>query len=70
MHDTEQQRKMDDNLKDITEDMRAWRKEMKANREVTEACLESMEPTSLEMSPSQSIGKSLKKMPQSILSEH
>jgi hypothetical protein len=70
MHDREQQRKMDANLRDITEDMRVCRKEMKANREAAEACLESMEPTSLEMSPSQSIRKSLKKMPQSILSEH
>jgi hypothetical protein len=70
MHDIEQQRKMDANLREIIEDMKAWRKEMKANREVTESCLESMEPTSLEMSPSQSIGKSLKKTQQSILSEH
>jgi hypothetical protein len=70
MHDMEQQIKMDANLREIIEDMWAWRKPMKANREATEACLESMEPTSLEMSPSRSIKKCLKKTPQSILSEH
>jgi hypothetical protein len=40
------QEKTDTNLREIIEDMRAWRKEMKANREATEACLESMEPMS------------------------
>jgi hypothetical protein len=39
----------DANLREIIEDMRAWRKEIEANRGATEACLESMEPTSLKI---------------------
>jgi hypothetical protein len=43
------QQKMDSNLREIIEDMRIWRKEMKAGQEMTETCLECKAPASEEM---------------------
>jgi hypothetical protein len=41
--------RLDANLKKIIVEMRVWRKEMTACQEATEACLESKEPTSVEI---------------------
>jgi hypothetical protein len=67
---------MDANLREITENMTAWQKEMKANREVTdaclemaEACLESKEPTSGD-TETMAVHKEVPKSPQLQLSEH
>jgi hypothetical protein len=43
------QGKTDFNLKEIIAEMRAWQKEMTVCQETTEACLESKEPTSVEI---------------------
>jgi hypothetical protein len=43
------QEKEDAKLKEVTEDMRAWRREMKANREATEAYPEKIKVNPEEM---------------------